>query len=109
MPLQRERYPAEWERISLAARERAGWRCEFCGATHGQPNPETGSLVVLTVAHLDHNPANCAPGNLRALCQACHLRYDAREHADHARETRAQKSGQMALGLDAEDCRKAAE
>jgi 5-methylcytosine-specific restriction endonuclease McrA len=33
--------------------------------------------VVLTVAHLDHTPENCARDNLRALCQACHNAYDA--------------------------------
>jgi len=34
--------------------------------------------IVLTVAHLDHTPENCDPENLRALCQRCHLAYDAR-------------------------------
>jgi 5-methylcytosine-specific restriction endonuclease McrA len=34
--------------------------------------------VVLTVAHLDHQPENCAdPENMKALCQRCHNRYDA--------------------------------
>ena len=33
--------------------------------------------VVLTVAHLDHQPENCAPDNLRAWCQRCHNAYDA--------------------------------
>lgn len=33
--------------------------------------------IVLTVAHLDHQPENCDPSNLRALCQRCHNRYDA--------------------------------
>lgn len=33
--------------------------------------------VVLTVAHLDHQPENCDPGNLRAWCQRCHNTYDA--------------------------------
>jgi len=33
--------------------------------------------IVLTVAHLDHRPENCAPANLRAWCQRCHNRYDA--------------------------------
>ena len=33
--------------------------------------------VVLTVAHLDHTPENCADENLKALCQRCHNRYDA--------------------------------
>lgn len=32
--------------------------------------------VVLTVAHLDHTPENCADDNLVALCQRCHNRYD---------------------------------
>ncbi len=33
--------------------------------------------VILTVAHLDHQPENCARDNLRALCQRCHNAYDA--------------------------------
>jgi hypothetical protein len=102
MPFRAERYPPDWPAISLAARERAGWRCEFCGAVNGMPNPETGSIVVLTVAHMDHNPENCAFGNLRALCQACHLRYDARFHAVNAAETRRERkreAGQMELDL----------
>jgi hypothetical protein len=37
--------------------------------------------IVLTVAHLDHTPENCADDNLRALCQRCHLTYDAKHHA----------------------------
>lgn len=33
--------------------------------------------VILTVAHLDHQPENCADDNLRALCQRCHNTLDA--------------------------------
>lgn len=33
--------------------------------------------IVLTVAHLDHQPENCADENLRAWCQRCHNKYDA--------------------------------
>lgn len=44
--------------------------------------------IVLTIAHLDHQPENCDPSNLRALCQRCHLRYDAAHHALTARNTR---------------------
>lgn len=40
--------------------------------------------IVLTVAHLDHNPTNSHPSNLKALCQRCHNRYD----AEHRKETR---------------------
>lgn len=31
MPMRRKDYPEDWEAISLAVRERAGWRCETCG------------------------------------------------------------------------------
>jgi hypothetical protein len=59
---------------------------------------------VLTVAHLDHVPEHVDPGNLRAYCQACHLAYDAAEHADArarnaARDYRArlEAAGQIRL------------
>jgi len=48
--------------------------------------------IILTVAHLDRNPANNDRDNLAALCQRCHLRHDIRQHItsrrygrDHAR------------------------
>jgi len=51
---------------------------------------DTGRIVdvVLTIGHLDHTPEKCAPENLRAWCQRCHLRYDAAHHAETARKTR---------------------
>jgi len=101
-PENRGRYPTDWRTISDAIRTRAGGRCECrgecatrgakstacaapdatgrCSSLNGQPNPRTGSRVVLTVAHLDDTPENCHPGNLRAMCQACHLAYDHRLH-----------------------------
>lgn len=48
--------------------------------------------IVLTVAHLDHQPENNGePGNrpnLKAWCQKCHLAYDAPLHQANARATR---------------------
>lgn len=32
------------------------------------------------VAHLDHDPANNTPHNLKALCNWCHLNYDKTKH-----------------------------
>jgi len=46
--------------------------------------------VVLTVAHLDHTPQNCDLSNLRALCQGCHLRYDAPQKAAERKKRKAQ-------------------
>ena len=51
--------------------------------------------IVLTIAHLDHTPENNDPSNLRAWCQRCHLRYDAKHHAETARETRRNR---LAMG-----------
>lgn len=105
MPIKPEnakRYPKEWPEISAQIRERAGNRCEGspgfyedCRAENGKPHPVTGSIVVLTVAHLDHQPENCAEENLLAMCQRCHLTYDAKHHAENARQTRR---AQMAEG-----------
>jgi 5-methylcytosine-specific restriction endonuclease McrA len=44
--------------------------------------------IVLTIAHLDHDTTNNEMSNLAALCQRCHLRYDARLHAESAMRTR---------------------
>lgn len=44
--------------------------------------------IVLTIAHLDHTPENCADDNLRAWCQKHHLRYDAHHHTQTAYATR---------------------
>jgi len=100
MPFHRDRYPGNWEEISKRIRNRAGNRCEFCGAENYKPHPVTGSKVVLTVAHLDHNPQNCADDNLRALCQRCHLRYDVEHHKKNSALTRRKKMiarGQLEL------------
>ena len=43
--------------------------------------------IVLTIAHLNHQPEDCRPENLKALCQQCHLRYD----VDHHTTTRQQR------------------
>lgn len=107
MPMQRDRYPDNWEEISDHIRfERAEGRCEWvdadgrCEARHLGPHPLTGSRVILTTAHMDHDPINNDETNLKALCNLHHLRYDALHHARNAAETRRQKkiaTGQLVL------------
>ena len=100
-PELRALYPPNWPAISKRVRfQRAGGRCEKCGAQHGKPHPETGSLVVLSTAHLDHDPANNSESNLAALCQACHNRYDATKRAANRKTNAlidAMQAGQLAL------------
>jgi hypothetical protein len=82
-PENRARYPKNWKEIVAHIRKRSRNRCEFiidgkrCKARNGKPHPDTGSIVVLTVAHLDHQPENNANDNLKHACQRCHNRYDA--------------------------------
>lgn len=45
-------------------------------------------IIVLTIAHLDHNPSNNSPDNLSALCQRCHNKYDARHRAENRRASK---------------------
>lgn len=45
-------------------------------------------MIVLTIAHLDHQPENCDDDNLRALCQRHHLAHDAQHHKETAYATR---------------------
>ena len=54
-------------------------------------------VIVLTVAHLDHDPANCRPDNLRAWCQRHHLAYDHDHHRANAQATRRAKAGTLEL------------
>ena len=104
----RHRYPPNWRAIRAAILERAGDRCEQCGIPNrawrnnatGQWTEDVGladawmldgdkiTRIVLTVAHLDHAPEHNDPANLRALCQRCHLAYDADHHAQTAYRTR---------------------
>lgn len=93
----RARYPKEWALRSRFVRlVRARNRCEWCGAANGQPHPVTGSVVVLTTAHVyDHRPEAASLLNLAALCQRCHLRHDAAHHAETRRARREAGQGRL--------------
>lgn len=110
-PENRKRYPADWRRIREVTLQRDSHACRDCGVPDGvwrnrktlewTRNPEqvdawaldgeAATKIVLTVAHLDHQPENCAPANLRSLCQRCHLRYDREHHREQASHTRAER------------------
>ena len=90
-------YPKNWRDIVDAVRDRSGDFCEWCGAKNHKPHPVTGSYVVLTTAHLDHDPRNCAMDNLAHLCQKCHNTYDAQHRANGIKARREQSDGQRML------------
>lgn len=113
-PENRDRYPKDWPDISRRIRfGRAGGRCEChgecgrgthegrCPNLHGEAAYGTGSRVILTTAHLNHAPEDCADENLKAMCQGCHLHYDRDHHAETRRATALASSGQITLELRA--------
>lgn len=113
----------EWLAISKSVRAASGGRCECrgeCGASHKSQNIDLmlcdgediarcrernkadaqtfRGMVVLTVAHLDHNARNNDRANLRAFCQRCHLAYDHHQHAStrpKSAKKKAQRSSEM--------------
>jgi hypothetical protein len=109
-------YPADWPEISRRIRERSGGQCECegeCGLHRTHPGPRrcterngarakwAGGVVILTVAHLNHTPADCRDENLKAMCQRCHLRYDTQHHINSRRARRRreqEEAGQLVMG-----------
>ena len=93
MPIDYSKYPDNWlTEIRPRILKRANDMCEFCGVVnHSYVHKETREQtiqddddavrIVLTVAHLDHDEENpdVQDDRLAALCQRCHLRYDAPE------------------------------
>lgn len=88
-PENRHRYPSNWKQIRAEILARADHCCESCGIPSGIRRGTT--KIVLTIAHLDHTPEHNDPANLRALCQRCHLAYDAKHHQQTAYQTRRKR------------------
>ena len=87
MPMNRKLYPANWKQIAFSVKEAAFWKCENCGKQCRKPSePFDTHKNTLTVAHLNHIPQDVRPENLKALCAPCHLRYDAKHHAETRRQ-----------------------
>lgn len=109
-PSEKARYPKDWKAVSARIRVRSGWRCECageCGLHRTHPGPRrcterhgefaawARGVVVLTTAHLNHQPEDNRDENLKAMCLsryfglhhsevsriARHLRYDKQHHA----------------------------
>lgn len=102
-PGNRKLYSKDWKpKIRPSILDRAGNCCEGspaypdCRAENDKHHPVTGSEVTLTIAHLDHDPRNNDPDNLRAWCQRCHNTYDAPHRHETRRRTRALQSEQPA-------------
>jgi len=58
---------------------------------------DTAIKIVLTIAHLDHDKKNSDHGNLKALCQRCHNRYDRSYRTANAKAKNESKKGLVKL------------
>lgn len=114
MPIKPENkhlYPSNWKEISEIIRfGRAKNRCENCGAiNHSWVNKHTRKIcfpeedfaiqIVLTVAHLDHDPTNNDFNNLKALCQKCHNSYDGQHRAITRANARNKNVKQISIDI----------
>ena len=87
MPMQRERYPVDWEQIAFEVKESVDWRCQNpeCNRQCRRPGERFDThRRTLTVAHTypdDHAP-DAPVVSVAALCAGCHLRLDAERKAD---------------------------
>jgi hypothetical protein len=94
--------PECWAFAASSPHERCSWprTCECwchgekpadatrCEERDGQPAIWARGRVVLTTAHLCHDPGCDRLEHLRQMCNRCHLRYDRGLHQRHARERR---------------------
>ena len=122
MPMQRDRYPAQWQEIALQVKTEANWTCEQCGRECKKPGEswtdfidrvvpkvhctdsynllheitEKPTRFVLTTAHLNHVPEDVTRSNLKALCSACHCRMDLKAMA-HKKMLKREFQGQLNL------------
>lgn len=105
-PENRSLYPSNWKQIRADILKRAKNECEWCGIPNGAQGfrDDQGIFhksafddidgeykwitIVLTIAHLDHDPTNNDPNNIVALCQQCHNRHDKDHRKESARKTR---------------------
>jgi hypothetical protein len=121
MPMDRKLYPPNWGAIARDLKTEVDWRCECCGRACLRPgespqefmtrlcttdNLATCPVVaeyrafprrfLLTVAHLNHIPADCGRDNLKALCAPCHCRYDLKQMG-RKRWLKRERHGQLRL------------
>jgi hypothetical protein len=112
--------PKEWQTLRRQIHARAGGRCEQCGLADrvrihrrwhdgSQWTPAVGLglerppgyrpavLVILTTAHLNHQPGDNRPENLKLLCCRCHLLHDQSYHLWRRQQNRDRKNGQLRI------------
>ncbi|QTA83900.1 Uncharacterized protein dnl_63240 [Desulfonema limicola] len=104
MPCDYSQYPENWKtEIRPAILKRAGHCCEGskaypdCRVKNYSIHPLTGSRVILTIAHVNHDIKDNRYENLRAWCQLCHNTHDAENRARNRYRKRWEDKNQLKL------------
>jgi len=85
MPMQRSRYPANWDDIATSVEQAADWHCQLCGKQCRRPGESFDThRRTLTVAHIwpDDHDTMASVVCVAALCAACHLKIDVQRRAE---------------------------
>jgi hypothetical protein len=69
-----------WDEAERTWRNGRGRKLRNLAAPDRSSSRLRQTRVLLATAHLDHDPTNNRPGNLKALCQRCHMLHDREEH-----------------------------
>lgn len=109
MPVDYSKYHPDWKDvIRPQALARANYKCQNCRIRQKSKGYRTARglfvecdefmeewavnqgykiiTIFLSIAHLDHDTTNNEPSNLKALCQQCHNRHDAKIRAINRRK-----------------------
>lgn len=103
MPINYKEYHPRWTLIRRMILRRANDKCEECGVVNHSyvhtrtrkqcaHDEEGATWVVLTISHQDQDKNNNRFGNLKALCQRCHLRHDLHTHVANRKYGRLHKA-----------------
>jgi hypothetical protein len=97
-----EEYHPNFRERALARKKRVKYTCEQCGVKRGETLVNTYGKpykAMMAAAHVNHDPRN-GRAKLIILCQRCHLRHDAPEHAKKQRRTihRKKREAQISAG-----------
>jgi hypothetical protein len=78
----RKKYARNFRKRAKAEKERAGWKCTECGATHGSKRyskwVDHEVTVYLQAHHPNHDPEN-EEAVLVICCPRCHFRFHRRD------------------------------
>jgi hypothetical protein len=93
-------YSSDWKDRAAACLARAGYRCEGCGIPHGVlrvgKRSKSPYIVYLHAAHVNHDPEN-PEAELKALCPACHMKYDRQTERTPASPASAHRHGYQVI------------